>query len=408
VKAWLPCLIAVGALLRNGTVLGEPWSTQPLIGVVGQYASNPALAASPQSETNGALLLDAPVNYDSDDLHFVATPNIRYGNASGYSSLTSNYFHLDSSLQLSNELGLTGVNAAVYRDSSLLYAGELTNGVGVRRDTSSFGADWQRLLTERLQLQLAANTSRTLYAQGSSPDESRPSNAEGILSTLVDYRYTTVSPGLTLAQSELNTLHLVGAFGRYEALDGISSSDNANLQLGFDRSLNELWTLKTTAGYSRAENRYNFFFGPYLLAQIDSTQNGTVFSANLARQSEVLGLNLGVSRALAPTGFAYLARQQSVSLQANYTRSERWSYGINASFQKNDYPGTSTGTGAAGGSYQQRFYYAALSGTWHATEQWALTVQATKILQQYGTPLVTGASSGVSVQISKQLYRKDL
>jgi hypothetical protein len=399
VKALLPCLIAVGAFCISGRVLAEPWSTTPLIGVVGQYSSNPVLTATnPQSETNGALVLTLPVNYDSDEFHVMATPNIRYGNATGYSGITSNYYHLDSSAQLADERGSTTVTAAVYRDSSLLYAGELSNGVGVRRDTSSFGVEWQRSITERMQLQLAGNTFRTLYgestAQGPAVNESP--------NTLSDYRYSTFSPGLALAESELNTIRLIGAAGRYEALDGVSASNNANVQLGFDRQLSEIWTLKTTAGYSRAENRYNFFFGKYLIEQLDSTQNGTVYSANLVRQSEVLALNLGVSRALAPTGFAYLARQQSVNILANYAQSERWSYSASAIYQTNSYPSTT------GGSYQQRYYSAALSASWHVTEQWALTLQATKILQRYGAPQVTGTSSGISIQISRQFYRKDL
>jgi hypothetical protein len=403
VRALLPCLVAVSAFCNSGRVFAEPWSTQPLVGVIGQYASNPALAASsPESETNAALLVDAPVNYDSDTFHFVATPNIRYGNASGYSSVTSNYFHLDSSAQLNNELGSTSVTASVYRDSSLFYAGELVNGIGVRRDTSDFGVDWQRSLTERLKLQLDSNTYRTLYAQNTEQADNQSSAVNEILSNLVDYRYTTFSPGLALSESELNTVRLIGAVGRYEALDGISASDNANVQLGFDRQLSEIWTLKTTAGYSRAENRFNYFFGKYLIEQIDSTQNGTVYSANLVRQSDVLGLNFGASRALAPTGFAYLARQQSVSILVNYNSSERWTYGATASYQTNTYPGTD------GSSYEQRFYYAALSASWHVTEQWVVTLQMTKILQRDGSPEVTGTSNGVSIQISRQFYRKDL
>ncbi len=400
-KALLPCLVAVSAICISGRVFAEPWSTTPLIGVVGQYASNPALAAGDaQAETNAALMLNAPVNYDADDFHFVATPNIRYSNASGYSSITSNYFHLDSSAQLVNELGSTSVTAALYRDSSLLYAGELTNGVGVRRDTSAFGINWLRALSERLQLQLAANTSRTLYAQSGA--QGRESTQTDLANTLVDYRYTTFSPALAIAESELNTVRVIGSAARYEALDGVSDSNSATLQLGFDRLLSEIWSLKTTAGYSRAENRYNYFFGPYLLEVLDSTQNGTVYSASLLRQSEVLGLTFGASRALAPTGFAYLARQQSVSLAGNYTYSERLAYGANLSWQTNSYPSST------GASVTQKYYSVVLSASWHLTEQWILTLQTTRLLQEYGSPTVSGASSGVTIQIARQFYRKDL
>jgi len=110
VRALLLSVTIVSLACASGKVVASPWSTQPLIGVVGQYASNPALlAVDQQSEANAALTVNLPLNYDLDDFHFVATPNVRYGNATGYSSLTSNTFHLDSSAQLANDLGSTTV-----------------------------------------------------------------------------------------------------------------------------------------------------------------------------------------------------------------------------------------------------------------------------------------------------------
>lgn len=400
----MPGIIAMGSILISTRAHADPWSTQPLVGVVGQYASNAPLAAgTAQAETNAAMVLNVPVNYDEDDFHFAATPNIRYGNASGYSSITSNFFHLDSTAQLVNDLGSISATAAAYRDSSLLYAGELTNGVGVRRDTGALGVDWRRLLSERFQVELDANTSRTLYAHTVASDVSEQETQEGIFNTLVDYRYTTLSPALDWVESELNTVRLIGGFGRYQSIDEVSDSNSVDLQLGFNRQITEIWTLKTSAGYSKAENRYNFFFGPYLLERIDSTQTGTVYSASLHRQSDVLDLGFGASRALAPTGFAYLARQQSVNLVANYNRSERWTYNATLSWQTNSYPRND------GGSTEQKYYYAGLSAGWHMTEQWVITLQTTRLIQQYGASApVTGASTGVSLQISRQFYRKDL
>jgi hypothetical protein len=342
------------------------------------------------------------VNYDSDDFHFAVTPNIRYGNASGYSGITSNYFHLDSSARLDTERSSTNVTASLYRDSSLLYAGEISNGVGVRRDTSTIALNWQDLLTERLQLQLGASTFRTLYAQTTAPSGTPESDQGSVLGSLVDYRYTTFSPALALVENERNTFRIIGSAGRYQALDDISDSDSASLQLGFDRQLSEIWRLKTTAGYSRAQSRYNFFFGRYLLEVIDSTQTGTVYSATLSRQSEVFTLDFGASRSLAPTGFAYLTLQEGVNLDASYKLSERWSYGATASWQTNSYPETD------GGSFERKYYSAMLSAKWQWTEEWAVTLQATKVVQVYGSPSVSGASSGVSLEISRQFYRKDL
>jgi hypothetical protein len=360
------------------------------------------VAEDVQAESNAALVLNAPVNYDSDDFHAAITPNIRYGNASGYSSITSNYFHLDSLARLDTERSSTTVSASLYQDSSLLYAGELSNGFGVRRDTSSISASWQDLLTERLQLQLGADTSRTLYGQ-TTASISKTSQGN-TLGSLVDYRYSTFLPALAYLESERNTFRILGSAGRYEALDDVSDSDSESLQVGFDRQLSEIWTLKTTAGYSRAQDRYNYFvFGRYLLGVIDSTQTGTVYSADLVRQSNILALDVGVSRSLAPTGFAYLVLQEGVNLNAAYVFSERWTYNATASWQTNTYPATDGGS-----SFDRKYYNVSLSAKWQWTEQWAVSMQANRVVQVYGSPPVNGTSSGVSLEIARQFNRKDL
>jgi hypothetical protein len=371
----------------------SPWSTQPTIGVIGQYSSDPELLpGSGHSESNAALTLLLPLNYDEDSFHFAATPNIRYGNASGYSSLTSNYFHLDSSAQLANELGTATLSGALYRDSSLLYAGEIGNGVGERRDTSSLDLSWNRQLTERLEGQADLSTTRTLYGQLTDP----------LLNPLIDYRYSQFSPSLMYLFTERDTLHAIGQVSRYQSLNELTESDSYSLQAGYDRRLSEIWTLKTTAGYARAQDRQYVYFFQYLLGHIDTTQNSSVYSANLSRQGEHLNLTLGASRALAPSGYFYLSRQQSFTGLATYTLSERWSYTGNVTWQTNSNPLTD------GGSVQARYYSLALSTTWHWTESWFVTLQATKVSQHYTAAYGTVASNSFSVQIGRQFLRTEL
>jgi hypothetical protein len=393
VRAPLLCVAIVSLTCASGRVVANPWSTQPLIGIVGQFATNPALAPDGHSETDAALVLNLPVNYDVDSFHFVATPSVRYGDATGYSSVTSNYFHFDTSAQLANDLGSTTFTGSIYRDSSLLYAGEIENGVGVRRDMSSADINWQRSLTELDQLQLDMNTTRTLFAQ---------SDVQSPLINLIDYRYTSFSPAMLFALSERNTFRVIGGAGRYQAIDGLTDSDSLSLQLGFDRQLSELWTLKTSAGYSKSTDREKYYFFGFYFGTIESTQKSTVYSANLVRQGEALTLNLGASRALAPTGFSYLSRQQSVNFGANYAYSERWTFNSSITWQTNVNPLNN------GSNIDVKYFNGTFSATWHWTEQWLLTLQATKVLDRYGEPLVTGTSTGISIQISRQFYRADL
>ncbi len=393
----------MGYFSATGRAHADPWSTQPLIGVIGQYASNPALLPqsasnlaglpSAQSETNGAFVLNLPVNYDLDSFHFAATPNVRYGNSAGYASITSNYFHLDTSAQFANELGSTTISGSRYRDSSLFYAGGTANGVGVRRDTVSADVNWQRLLTERAQLQLDVNSSKTTFAQ---------SSAQSSESNLVDYRYTTASPSASFALSERNTLRIISGVSRYDALDGLTDSKSTSFQLGLDRQLSELWTLKATAGYSKVSDQQKFYYSGFYLGTIDSTQKSTVYSANLVRQTENLTLNFGVSQGLVPTGYSYLSRQQSVSFIANYTYSERWSFNANLTRQLNSNPVGNDVT------IKYDYYNVSAAANWLWTERWMLTLRATRIGDRYSAPAFTGTSSGISLQISRQFLRMDL
>jgi hypothetical protein len=368
-------------------VFAGPWSSQPLIGVAAEYASNPELASSAaQSETHAALFVDLPVNYDLDTVHFSVTPRVRYGGASGYSSVTSNYYHLDASAQFTNEFGSLTCTGAGYRDSSLFYAGELSNGIGVRRDTSTADVNWQRAISERLQFQFDANTARTLYAQGTA------------LTALVDYRYSSLSPAFAYAINERDTLRILGGVSRYKSLNGLTDSNSDNVQLGLDHQLNELWKLSTTAGYSKSTNQYHYFFGNF-----ENTQNGTVYSVNLTRQSELVTASAGASRALVPTGSAFLSRQDTVNALTNYNYSERWTFGASATWQN------VTDPAITGGSSQRRFYDVDLSANWHWTEQWTLTAHVLAIgqqfTQQFGKPSVKPTSDGIRLEISRHFYR---
>jgi hypothetical protein len=376
-------MITVSSVSTNSRVFAGPLSTQPLIGVAAEYASNPELfATNPRSETHGALVVDLPVNYDVDAVHFSLIPRARYGGATGYSAVTSNYYHLDASAQSTNELGSLSFTGALYRDSSLLYAGELANGIGVRRDTSTEDLNWQRLLTVRAQVQLDVSTARTLYAQNTGS------------TNLVDYRYSSVSPVFAYTVSERDTLRVLGGASRYNSLNHLTSSDSVNVQLGFDRRLSELWTLTTAAGYSKSTDHYRYFLG-----NIDSTQKGLLYSVNLVRQAESLTVSATASRALAPTGFAFVSRQDNVKALANYNSSERWTFSAGITWS------SITDPLITGGSTQRRFYSGDLSTIWHWTEQWMLTLHVTKIGQKIQQPSINATSNGVSLEISRQFHR---
>lgn len=382
----------VSVLCASGRVFADPLSAQPVIGLASEYSSNPLLLSNQgKSETTAALLVNGPVNYDLDEFHLAATPAIRYSDQAGYSSLTSDYYHLTTSAQYLTDLQSVTLTGAFYRDSSLLYAGELANDVGVRRDTGTVDLSVQRSLTERLQVQADLNTSRALYDQNTA------------LTDLVNYRYNSFSPALVYLFTERDTVKLIGGLSRYYSLNDVSSSNGKTAQIEWDRKLTELWSATASIGYSKSTNAYNFYFQQYLVETLPGKQDATVYSASITHQSERLALSLTASQALAPTGLAFLSREQSINLLANYQYTTRWTLNAGFAWQNISTPLVT------GESATRQFYDLDLSALWKWTEQWTIAMHVARIEQRLeaaaGQPAVSPASNNVTLEISRQFYR---
>jgi hypothetical protein len=373
-----------------------PWSIEPVLGVETDYISNPLLRPTgAEAEEDVAAKVDLPLRYDTDELEFMLRPNGRLTNHQGYSSLASNYEHLDASAQYTDGPSSASVQSEVARDSSLYYLGGLINRIGVARDTVSTSGDWARSITELSNLELDASWMRVRY------DEPADFNA------LVDYRYWSAGPTFTVRLSERNSIKLLGNYGLYESLNGITESKSESLQFGFVRQLTEIWTLTTSAGYSRSTNSEQvYLFGFYFLGTERSNQNGGVYSATLTRQGERFNFNIGVSRALQPTGFAFLSRQDGVNLGATYARSPRWDFALNAAWLQALNPQASAGEAEFNAQYVKvRYLNTQLIANWHWTQQWVITLTATKIDQQYGPPTVSAASTNFGLNFYRQFLR---
>ena len=381
-----------------------PWSIEPRLGLSTEYTSNPLLEQfGGQSETRAAALIDLPLRYDTDELEFLLRPNGRVTDKSGFSALGSNFEHLDGAVQFSDELDSASLQAELARDSSLYFLGALVDRVGVARTTASTNADWTHSLTERAQAQLDGSWSRVRY------DNSLASGSLVNLANLVDYRYWSAGPTFSYVVSERNTVKLLGSYGVYDSLNGQTDSKSESVQLGFVRQLSEIWSLNTSAGYSKSKNRENTvidFFGFLFPITERSTQNGTVYAASLSRQGENFTFIGGASRALQPTGFAFLSRQDSYNLSAGYKRSERWDYGVAATWLKAVNPQVSSGQANFNSTEStNRFLNVHASLNWHWTPEWVVSVTVSRITQQYGPPTVSAASSGVSIDFIRQFLR---
>jgi len=392
-------ILVLGAAVATASPAAKAgvWGSQPDVGIAADYNSNPALLnLGNTAESHGALILDGPTSYVGDAFKFSVLPSFRLSNSQGYSSVDSDYEHLTTSVEFDTERDVVTTSAGLARDSSLYHDYLLSNSTGVRRDNFNGDFNWDRKLSERLEWDTDLNWSRVRYDESDVPGAA----------VLTDYKYTSISPSLSWAQSELGKLTATAAVGRYDSLDGKTQSRSANLQFGFTRQLSEIWSLTASGGYSRAENRADgetcdpvyLQFGICLPipATIETNQNGEIFAVNLVRQTSLWYLNATASRQLLPSGFAFLSRQDSYELKGTYTATARLT--LSGDVHRIDYEQPVTG----GGTSDLKVTTESLSAAWLWSEHWTLTLSLNHVLESYGTPRIRPTNSGATLLLSRQ------
>jgi hypothetical protein len=364
------------------------WYTEPVLGLQADYSTNPGLViADHTATTDGAVLIDVPTAYSADAWKFALKPSFRFTDNSGYSSLVSNYQHLTAMGEFDSERNTLKVTASAERDSSLYQDYNLDGSVGVRQDTAAAELAWDRTLTERLSFDFDGNYQRVRFGESNG------------VATLTDYAYSSATPSLSWSAGRRTTLSLLGSYSWYDSLDGTTRSTDLSVELGFSRQLSELWTVSAKAGYSREQDRYAEYFGPYLLGTFETTENGTVYSANLTRQGDREATTLVASRTLTPAGYNFLSRRDLYALQVSYPYSERWTLQGLVRYRKEQDPQFFAPT------VERKYADVAVSVERLLTENWTLTLTASHIAEKVGPPDVSVANSGLSVGLSRRFNR---
>jgi len=250
------------------------------------------------------------------------------------------------------------------------------------RDTLLADVAWTRSLSERLSLNVDVASTRVLYGESVS------------YTTLTDYRYTSAVGALSWNTSERTALTIQGSIGDYQALDGTTQSLNSNLQLGFKRQFNELWSASLSAGTSRESDKIKTPF-----ETLESNESGSVYAANITRQARLLTLTAQASRSLIPSGYAFLSRQESYQISASYPRSERWTFGGYARWLRSKNPQFS------GPAIDQSYVDVGLSAVWLFTEHWTVTLLASYVTTDVSPPQHHAEASGCSIQLARHFNR---
>lgn len=409
-RRWALTCCFLAAMAPSSNVRAGAWGMDPVVGVLGDYSSNPALLHQPDTTvTSGSLQLDAPATYEDGRFKFLVLPSFRVGDSAGFTAVTSDYEHLNVKGEFDTDRTTFSAGGGIARDSSLAYDYLTSNDVGVRRDSTSADVNWDRHLTELIKFDADASWQRVLFGEtvGAAP--------------LTDYKYVSISPALSWNLSERGKLTLTGSVGRYDSLDSHDASGfptstesrSGSLQFGFVGQLSELWALTALGGYSRALDQSDasqlecvefFVLGSeeiclaYELspAHTESSQNGSVYTLNLSRQGSQVLLNATASRQLTPTGYAYLSRQDIYELKASYGLSERWSFSGDARAVQYQNPPLS------GAADETHVRYFALTANWGWTERWNVALTVARIFETVSGRDYNVGSNEVTLTLSRQ------
>jgi hypothetical protein len=353
------------------------WSADPVVGVSQDYNSNPALLDLPHtSQTDVALLVDWPVTYDGDAAKWFMHPAFRVGDTHSYTSLNSNFVHLNTGGEFDSERNRLVVTFGASRDSSL-YQNYLIDGQSaVRRDGLTAELAQTTHLTERLDADVDVSALHVRY------------DAPAGSASLADYRYSSISPDLAWIRSERDRVTLQASIGRYDSLDGKTRSRSLSGQLGYSRAVTEIWSLNVAAGYTRQQNRLDLVEPEFVFTglgfgvvwtpfNVESDQGSAVYSARLTRTGTRFTLNVGASRQEVPTGFAFLSRQTLFDLQLTYAISPRWSAGLH------EWRLGSRDPSLQGQSYDRNVNWLTVNSTYHLTEQWDVVAVLARVDASY-------------------------
>ncbi len=375
----------------------------PSVGASADYASNPALFNVPHTtEDDVALLIDLPTTYTGDAFNLSLQPAFRVSNTSSYASLNSDYAHLTATGELDSDLNKLTLTLGATQDSSL-YENYLVDGESaVRRDGLTGELNWTRHLTELLDADLDVSTIRVRYGTPTG-------NA-----SLVDYNDTSVSPGLTWRRSELDSVTFSASGGQYDSLSGTTSSRTLSGQLGYTRSVNELWSLTVSVGYTRSQNELNLEEPELVFTgigfeiievpiHIESQLDSPTYGLHLTRTGEQLTVNLSASRQEVPTGFAFLSRETLLDLQATYTLSERWSAGLHEFYVSASDPDVQDGL------YSNRNVNSlTVNGTYQLTEQSTVDLALSRVDESFQASHSSLTSNQVTLTLTHKFNHLSL
>jgi len=372
-------LAAVTAGLASSASLAAEWVVTPSAIATTHAQQNPYLQPDEKSQDETSTGVSTQANLDlsreTERLSLSLHPSASLYRYPDKSQLDRDEEHLNGAMSWRNEKSVWGADVSFARDTTLtseLGDTGLTQG-NQRHEAygASLGPSFQ--LSERLTVQASVGSSVNRYP-------GTPSDF------LENYRYDSVSTGLSYVLSDRALLSLSGAAGRLNSEGQGNHTDNASLSLGIQYALSPYWTVGAGAG-------------PSLTRLGDTNQRGVVYHASLARSLEDAALSLSVSRSQQPSGSAIITNVEQAALSYGATLSERLTSSVTATYVRR------SNVFRAFGLDLNRVRYARLetSLSWHVSPSWQIGAGAGGSLQKTSSFFVndqTGRGYDVSLSLS--------
>jgi hypothetical protein len=381
-----------------------PIGSEGSLGLSAGYQSNPLLLDNVQGSAESlALLLNLPVTYSGSRVTFSLQPSIRAARNHGSVAPLSDYQYVDMNWDDKGERNDLSAAADWRRDSTFYnqYERSVLGGNTLRRLEEIASLAWRHQLTERADFQLHSSYDRVLYDAG--PTQ-----------TLSSYGYGQAGAKYNYALSERWQAAIEGGVTRFDLRNQPYRTDATYAQLDLSRDLSERWSMLVSVGSSRLKSTVTVqelvlvpdSHGVLHLVlenfEVVSRQSTANYSLNVQRQFERWKLELSGSRALQPSGFGVLARQDDVSVKASGNWRERLTV-------SGDIHGSRLYDASGRVSLGSRRYYdCSFYADWRWTEHWTLQSQISLYLQRAAPTEPTRSSTALFLTLSRQFGRKSL
>ena len=235
---------------------------------------------------------------------------------------TTAFVRLDSSLR--DERNQWGLGLSLDTQSTLT-SEEATSGlsqVNRQRFSVRLSPSWRYALSERASLNTSLSYNEVFY-----------DDVDDV--ALFNFRTGNLSAGGSYQWSERLGLQSVVSYGRFEADDIVSETENIGVQFGGNYRLTELWTLSALLGARRTESTQAGVFGE----QVTQDSTGTTFDLSLGRPfARGGGFDLSAVRDLSPSGRGEVVDTTALSVGVRYPWTERLSTTVRFQGNQNRQP----------------------------------------------------------------------